>query len=115
MDQYKKNSDASILQSSGTDVRDSHNAPGCTLWKNERMAVNKQENENAGDKQKETSRCLFCNKKTLILSKCKCGYNFCLQHRSAESHQCEFDHKNFHREQLEKSNPRIVAEKIKKI
>jgi hypothetical protein len=64
---------------------------------------------------KEKARCVFCKKKTLLICVCKCGASFCLQHRAPEVHECTFDHRDFHRQELAKNNPRIVAEKIKKI
>jgi hypothetical protein len=62
-----------------------------------------------------SNSCFLCKKKTILLCTCKCGAHYCIAHRNPESHNCEFDHKNFDREQLAKNNPRILAEKIKKI
>jgi hypothetical protein len=67
------------------------------------------------NKKNNSNCCFLCKKKTILLCTCKCGTNYCIEHRNPESHNCEFDHKNYDREQLAKNNPRIVAEKIKKI
>jgi len=61
------------------------------------------------------NKCHHCKKKTCILSKCKCGKNYCLEHRFPEIHKCEFDHKEFHRNELCKNNPIITSCKITKI
>ncbi|OII71443.1 zinc finger domain-containing protein [Cryptosporidium andersoni] len=62
------------------------------------------------------SRCYLCNRKVGLLGfQCRCGFNFCGDHRYADSHNCEFDYKTYEREQLRKAHKSIVAEKIQKI
>lgn len=48
---------------------------------------------------------------------CKCGHNYCLQHRQAEVHSCVFDfHKN-DKHELEKrlTSGKTIADKVEKI
>ena len=33
-------------------------------------------------------KCSFCNKKTIILIKCKCKNNFCITHLPYDIHNC---------------------------
>jgi len=66
--------------------------------------------------QKNTSRCMECNKKIGLTGfKCKCGYFFCSSHRYADSHKCDFDYKAAGRAQLAKNNPLVVADKVTRI
>jgi hypothetical protein len=59
--------------------------------------------------------CFLCKKKTIFQYECKCGQRFCIHHKNAENHNCKFDYKNYHKQELLKNNPIIIAEKIKKI
>lgn len=63
----------------------------------------------------DCKRCRQCKKKTIVLSQCKCGGYFCISHRLAEDHGCDFDHKQFGRSVIHQNNPVIVSEKIKKL
>ena len=46
---------------------------------------------------------------------CKCGFIFCNSHRSPHDHACTYDHRERQRRILTKQNPKVVAEKIKRI
>ncbi len=63
----------------------------------------------------DTSICDECHKKSYIMVRCMCGNNYCLSHKYPDSHNCTFDHRKVFRERLERNNPKIEAEKIKKI
>ena len=56
--------------------------------------------------------CLYCNKKTILLFKYHCGGNFCLKHRNAESHECQFDYKCKGKEILKINNPVVIKDKV---
>lgn len=67
-------------------------------------------------KQPNKSRCKACNRRVGLLGfPCRCGFYFCGEHRYADTHDCEFDYKSYEREQLKKSNNRVVAEKLQRI
>jgi len=54
-------------------------------------------------KKKKPKRCQLkgCKKKLSITSfDCRCEKRFCNFHKAAESHQCTFDYKSFHRKNL---------------
>lgn len=38
-------------------------------------------------------RCFHCNKKSMIVTLCKCENYFCLKHKYPEEHNCSFDFK----------------------
>ena len=64
--------------------------------------------------QENKSRCWKCKKKAGLLPiECRCGYVFCMKHRYASSHACDFDYRKESREKLKKENPVVVADKIK--
>lgn len=66
--------------------------------------------------KKTKKRCLECKKKVSLLGfTCRCGGLFCSVHRYSDKHECSFDYKSPGAEQIRKSNPTIVAEKVKKI
>jgi len=66
----------------------------------------KEEEELEAKKQKNTTRCYQCGKKTGLTGfQCKCGYIFCAAHRHAEDHACAFDHKAHGRQILAQQNP----------
>lgn len=55
-------------------------------------------------KKKKPKRCQMegCRKKLPITAyDCRCQKRFCSLHSSAESHNCTFDYKTFHRKNLE--------------
>jgi len=51
----------------------------------------------------------------VVLLVFRCGGTFCGLHRYPESHRCPYDYKTKGRQVLEKDNPRVVAEKFRKI
>lgn len=59
--------------------------------------------------------CNECHKRSHIMIKCMCGNNYCLSHKYPDIHNCTFDHRKASRERRERNNPKIEAEKIKKI
>lgn len=63
------------------------------------------------------SCCAKCGKKCKLAQRfeCKCGKTFCPQHRYYDQHACTFDFKAKDRAQVEKSNPKVVKEKIDRI
>lgn len=51
--------------------------------------------------QKNKKRCFECNKKVGFMGiECRCGFIFCGEHRYADKHACEFDHKAHDRANL---------------
>ena len=46
---------------------------------------------------------------------CRCSATFCAACRFPDKHNCTFDFKALDRQELEKRNPAVVAEKIRKI
>jgi len=63
------------------------------------------------------SNCHKCGRKCKLAQRfqCKCGHTFCPQHRYYDQHQCTFDFKSTDREAVQKSNPKIVGDKIVKL
>ena len=39
------------------------------------------------------TRCFHCNKKSMIVTMCKCQNYFCLKHNQPEDHNCNYDFK----------------------
>lgn len=71
---------------------------------------------NNKDMLKKKNRCLHCNKKLgLILFSCKCGGNFCAEHRLSDDHQCEYDFKEENKRKLSQELVRVVGEKLDKL
>ena len=67
-------------------------------------------------KKMKSKRCKQCNKKTgLNYFECKCGNEFCAEHRYSYEHNCSFDHKKIHLETIKNNNPLIVAAKMEKL
>ena len=61
-------------------------------------------------------RCLVCRKKVGLTGfSCKCGKLFCGEHRYAEAHACEFDHKACERRKIAQDNPVVVASKLDRL
>jgi len=58
-----------------------------------------------------------CRKKLNLSQQvqCRCALFFCLRHRYPESHNCTYNRRKDWDEKLNKENPKIEAEKIKKI
>jgi len=66
---------------------------------------------------KSKKRCYLCGKRTGLASSytCRCGLNFCAQHRYAEAHDCTHDYKSPGRKVLQGNNPLVRAPKLPKI
>ena len=66
--------------------------------------------------KKKKIRCAICRKKinlTHIL--CKCNNYYCMKHRYADKHNCEFDYHKEHRDKIKLENPIIKRIKMEKI
>lgn len=63
------------------------------------------------------NRCNSCRKKLRLAQRftCRCELVFCVEHRFADDHDCQFDYKQHTQDILKKANPAIVSEKIAKI
>lgn len=59
-------------------------------------------------------RCNKCNKKikSSLPVQCKCEHFFCNLHRLPFDHDCNFDYINNYKQKLEKTNIKIIPEKI---
>ncbi|KAL5249490.1 hypothetical protein ACHWQZ_G018373 [Mnemiopsis leidyi] len=67
-------------------------------------------------KRAKVNRCDVCSKKVGLLGfDCRCGGLFCALHRGDDEHGCTFDYKSLQRAELAQNNPRIVADKVKKL
>lgn len=60
-------------------------------------------------------KCYNCRKKKLIIEKCKCTHEFCLDCLPFFNHNCIFDWKKENKNILEKTNPKIEAIKVSSI
>lgn len=58
-----------------------------------------------------------CRKRLNLTSQfsCRCNYTFCMLHRLPEEHDCNFDYKSEGKNQLQKSNQLVVADKFIRI
>eukprot|EP01098_Paradermamoeba_levis_P009656 TRINITY_DN403_c0_g1_i1.p1 TRINITY_DN403_c0_g1~~TRINITY_DN403_c0_g1_i1.p1 ORF type:complete len:194 (-),score=44.21 TRINITY_DN403_c0_g1_i1:201-782(-) len=64
----------------------------------------------------DTTVCAFCPRKVGLLGfDCKCQAVFCSRHRYPEQHNCPFDYKASHKENLKKANPVVTRSKVDKI
>ena len=67
-------------------------------------------------KKKLIKKCFCCGKrKRVILLKCRCEKIFCSSHLLPENHECKFDYKEHSKNLLEKSNPKIICQKVPSI
>ena len=63
-----------------------------------------------------SNRCFACKKRVGLGGfKCRCGNQFCAQHRYSDQHDCSFDYRSAAQETISKANPVVKAEKIHKI
>ncbi|KRZ97810.1 Zinc finger A20 and AN1 domain-containing stress-associated protein 6 [Trichinella sp. T8] len=61
-------------------------------------------------------RCEQCKVKLpLIPMECRCGKVFCKLHRYAAEHQCTFDYRKMAAKEIARNNPKVEAEKLRKI
>jgi len=74
------------------------------------------EKDGEKDGKKKKNRCLSCKKKVGLTGfTCRCGGLFCSIHRYSDKHECGFDYKALGAEEISKSNPVVVAQKVAKI
>ncbi|SBT01796.1 zinc finger protein, putative [Plasmodium ovale curtisi] len=105
----KGNRSISSVNSSSSVPRDKDND------NNNKANVNHGNGDNAKE-MADKNKCHLCCKRIGLLGiKCRCNYYFCSLHRYADAHNCTFDYKNYHKQQLIKNNVKVVADKIKKI
>eukprot|EP00252_Welwitschia_mirabilis_P027046 TRINITY_DN9124_c0_g1_i1.p1 TRINITY_DN9124_c0_g1~~TRINITY_DN9124_c0_g1_i1.p1 ORF type:complete len:171 (-),score=19.07 TRINITY_DN9124_c0_g1_i1:336-848(-) len=71
---------------------------------------------NSEEAPKAPNRCHSCRKRVGLTGfKCRCGDVFCSLHRYSDKHDCSFDYKAAGREEIQKANPVVKAEKVRKI
>jgi hypothetical protein len=74
------------------------------------------EDKDGQDGRKKKNRCATCKKKLGLTGfTCRCGGLFCSIHRYSDKHQCGFDYKALGAEEISRSNPVVVAQKVAKI
>jgi len=81
-------------------------------------ATSSSQDSDNGDKEgkKKKNRCFVCKKKVGLTGfTCRCGGLFCSIHRYSDKHECGFDYKAMGAEEISKSNPVVVAQKVAKI
>lgn len=83
------------------------------------MSVAKEEEDKKPVKkvQKKKNRCWVCRKKMSLAGQfaCGCGYTFCAKHRYPDSHDCDVDHKQKHKDHLAKANQKVAFKKVEDI
>lgn len=61
-------------------------------------------------------KCNNCNKKLGMMSfSCDCNNKYCIKCRNPESHNCNFDHKNKEKQNLENKMVKLDNNKIDKL
>jgi hypothetical protein len=87
-----------------------------TIIQTEQINSDTNNKSKANNKSNKHNRCNKCNKKVGLLGfDCRCGGIYCGKHRHSNEHNCTFDFKSMELQRLKKSNPKIIADKIKKI
>jgi hypothetical protein len=62
------------------------------------------------------NRCPCCNKKLGLISfTCRCGENFCAEHRYSDTHNCNYDFHEEAKRKLSLDMPKVVGEKLNKL
>lgn len=65
---------------------------------------------------KQKNKCPCCNKKLgLVYFTCRCGGNYCAEHRHDSAHNCTFDYMSENKKILTTNLAKVVAEKLDKI
>uniref|UniRef100_A0A915M5V3 Zinc finger protein n=1 Tax=Meloidogyne javanica TaxID=6303 RepID=A0A915M5V3_MELJA len=101
--------DAKYTDESGKRPADLETASQATLTSDETP-------DNPSQQKKTKNRCQVCSKRVGLTGfDCRCGGLFCATHRYDNAHSCTYDYKTVGREQLRKSNPQVVSEKIQPI
>jgi hypothetical protein len=62
------------------------------------------------------NRCICCNKKLGLLGfTCRCGGNFCAEHRHDSAHNCTYDYQGDAKNKLSKELSKVIAEKLERV
>lgn len=62
------------------------------------------------------NKCPCCNKKLGLISfTCRCGGNFCAEHRYDTAHNCDYDFKEEQKRKLSLDMPKVIGEKLNKL
>jgi len=121
------NSSTGLATATGSSAFSLGGAPGTSLEtgsttvptvpeKVEELATAEEASGEGKDQKKKKNRCLSCKKKVGLTGfTCRCGGLFCSIHRYSDKHVCGFDYKALGAEEISKSNPVVVAEKVAKI
>lgn len=79
----------------------------------ESIVISDEKKDQAQKKTK--NRCQVCNKRVGLTGfECRCGGLYCGEHRYDTAHNCSFDYKTTGREELRKSNPQVISDKIQR-
>jgi predicted nucleic acid binding AN1-type Zn finger protein len=71
---------------------------------------------NNKDLLKKKNRCQHCSKKLgLVLFTCRCGGDFCAEHRLSDDHQCGYDFKEENKRKLSQELVKVVGQKLDKL
>ncbi len=69
-----------------------------------------------GPTTSKKNRCGCCSKKLgLIPFTCKCGRDFCAEHRYEDKHNCTYDYKAENKKKLSNDLVKVTGEKIERI
>ena len=59
------------------------------------------------------NRCACCKKRLgLVIFTCKCGGNYCGEHRLNEAHNCTYDYHEEYKKTLMHQLPKVIGQKI---
>lgn len=75
---------------------------------NDKEVIEKRMHDDPKESINLHSKCLYCNKKFYILTKCKCDGYYCSKH--IHGHECTFNYKT-----LRNTMIKVEAQKIEKI
>ncbi|THD26204.1 AN1-type zinc finger protein 6 (Zinc finger A20 domain-containing protein 3) [Fasciola hepatica] len=65
---------------------------------------------------KKRPRCDVCHKRVGLTGfTCRCGGLYCSLHRYSDAHSCSFDYRESGQEEIRRSNPQIICQKVQKI
>ncbi|CAA9986901.1 zinc finger protein, putative [Plasmodium knowlesi strain H] len=105
------------VEKENKDNNDSNENPSVSISSNVVPSATKDESSSSNvNEAEDKNKCFFCCKRIGLLGiKCRCNHYFCSLHRYADAHNCTFDYKNYHKQQLIKNNVKVVADKVKKI
>ncbi|CAH8483087.1 unnamed protein product [Schistosoma guineensis] len=70
----------------------------------------------SGPATKTRPRCAVCHKRVGLTGfSCRCGGLYCSIHRYSDAHNCSYDYRESGQEEIRRSNPQIVCQKVQKI